>query len=58
MSDNLEHGWVATNNVDEGEKMYTCESCGAPIYYGDYYYDFNGDKFCEDCIKDCRKTAK
>ena len=57
MRDDLEHGWIVNDRESELEKAYTCEWCGDPIYYGDEYYDLGGDKVCEDCIRDCRRTA-
>lgn len=56
-NDNLEHGWIVNDYESEDKEYCTCEWCGEPIYIGDIYYDLNGDKVCEDCIMDCRKTA-
>lgn len=57
MRDDLEHGWIVNDREREPEKAYACEWCGETIYYGDEYYDLSGDKVCEDCIRNCRKTA-
>lgn len=35
-----------------------CLNCGEKIYDGDYYYDIDGEEWCEECIKECRKTAE
>ena len=29
-----------------------CEECGGDIYEGDYYFDFDGDVICENCVRD------
>lgn len=56
--EDLEHGWlVSDRSDDEEEELYTCEWCGEPIYYGDIYYDLCGEKVCEACVDECRKTA-
>lgn len=30
----------------------TCDECGALIYEGDYFYEFDGDTVCESCEPD------
>lgn len=55
--ENLEHGWIVNNQESDLEKMYECSWCGEPIYYGDDYYNINGEHICENCIRDCRTTA-
>ena len=32
-----------------------CDECGGDIYYGNYYYNFDGDIICEDCEPSYRK---
>lgn len=29
-----------------------CDECGGDIYEGDYYFDFDGDAVCENCVSD------
>ena len=35
-----------------------CLNCGEKIYDGDYYYDIDGEEWCEECIKECRRIAE
>lgn len=58
MRDDLEHGWIVNSKEPDDEVFCTCEWCGGKIYYGDEYYEIGCDKFCEDCINDCRKVAE
>lgn len=30
-------------------KVY-CDCCGCGLYRGDYFYEINGEKLCEDCM--------
>lgn len=56
--ENLEHGWIATKDKNcEYEEKYICGWCGESIYECDEYYDFDGEKVCCDCVKDCKKYA-
>lgn len=59
MRDDLEHGWIGTEDreSDEEEAVYTCEWCSEPIYAGEEYYNFNGERVCCECVKDCKRTA-
>ena len=33
------------------ERLPICDYCGQPIW-GDYYFEINGDRVCDDCIID------
>ena len=57
MNDNLENGWLVTDKEREPQVYDTCECCGEPIYEGDEYFDICGDKWCEDCIRSCKREA-
>lgn len=57
MIDNLEHGWIVNDNESEPQVAFRCECCGEPIYYGDDYYDFDGNKWCAECVQDCKREA-
>lgn len=35
-----------------------CEACGYEIYDGDEYYEINGHKYCESCVRYSYKTAE
>lgn len=51
MSEQIENRMVA-----ESELMYRtvciCDSCCSDIYEGDYFYDFDGDIICADCMEE------
>lgn len=39
--------------------VYICDGCGSPIYEGDeYYHLMDGNKYCEECIREARETAE
>ena len=35
-----------------------CSNCDGNIYEGDYVYDIDGEEWCEECIKECRRLAE
>ena len=35
-----------------------CKNCNATIYEDDYYYNLNGEFWCEDCVEECRRQAE
>lgn len=37
--------------------LHICSRCGGDILLGDTYYDIDGEPWCEECIRDCRKEA-
>lgn len=57
MRDNLEHGWIVNEKEEEEQVYHICDWCGTQIYFGCDYYNVGGDKVCEECIRDCRRTA-
>lgn len=59
MKDNLEHGWVGTEDKYYGdeEPSFTCDWCGEDIYYGDEYYDLGNERVCATCIKNAKSFA-
>ena len=57
MKDNLEHGWVGSEDKDCREIAHHCEYCGEPIYYGEEYYDINDEKVCCDCVRELKRRA-
>ena len=57
MKDNLEHGWIGSEDKENNEIAYYCSFCGEPIYYGEDYYDINDEKICCACISDCKRSA-
>ena len=40
--------------LEEPERrgVYTCDCCGGAIADGEEYYNFDGEKVCEDCLDD------
>lgn len=53
----IENGWLRDDYEEEEIVKYYCDECGEPIYEGDYYYTFGGDKVCEQCIEKMQKIA-
>jgi hypothetical protein len=45
-------------NAPKPPVVYRCCQCGGEIYEGDEFYDINGEKWCEECVHDCRSTAE
>lgn len=45
-------------NAPDPEVFARCEICGEPIYDGEDYYEIDGQRYCEDCVYDARKTAE
>ena len=45
-------------NAPERPVFDCCEICGADIYDGDDYYELNGHKYCETCVREGFKTAE
>lgn len=47
---------IENRMVSEPEPKYRtvcrCDSCGSDIYEGDYFYYFDGDIICADCMED------
>ena len=41
-----------TTPPDDPEPVTYCNSCGAPLYEGDYLYTVHGDRLCEECLND------
>ena len=35
-----------------------CANCGHEIYENEECYDFDGEMWCEDCVRDCHTYAK
>lgn len=48
--------WKTTPPDDE-EPVMDCDECEQPIYEEEYYYEFHGEIFCEDCVRNHRHTA-
>ena len=46
--------WDAKREA-ELEKLPKCCECGEAIQ-SEYYYEFDGDLYCEDCLKDHRHS--
>ena len=38
-------------NAPEPPVIHNCIHCGVKIREGDYYYDIDGEPWCENCIK-------
>lgn len=56
--DNIEHGWIGTEDRESDcEKRFVCGWCGEYICEGDEYYDFYGEKVCQECVDGCKKYA-
>lgn len=45
-------------NAAEPPVVTLCYWCDREIHEGDDYYHVGDRDYCEDCIKDCRKTAE
>lgn len=35
-----------------------CDCCGSEIYDGDYYYEIDGNIYCNRCIKESKMIAE
>lgn len=38
--------------------VYFCCQCGNGIYEGEEFYAINDERWCEECVNDCRTTAE
>jgi hypothetical protein len=45
-------------NAPEPPVVCLCCQCGNEIYEGDELYSINDEKWCEECVTDCRTTAE
>lgn len=54
---NIEAPWIGKDKDEKLVEYTTCDWCGESIYVGDHYYDIDDTIICEDCIKNCRRTA-
>lgn len=45
-------------NAPEPPVFAECEACGMEIYIGDEYYEINGQKYCEACVRGGYRTAE
>jgi hypothetical protein len=52
--DNLEHGWVGTEDNYFAEEIGYCECCEKTLYSDDYYSIIDGCYYCEDCAEKIR----
>lgn len=43
--------------MDSTKEVFVCDVCGATIYEGETFYDINGDKWCEECVKNAAHIA-
>ena len=43
---------------EEIEPYFTCDKCGADIYEGQEYYNFEGDTLCEQCFDEIQEIEK
>lgn len=43
--------WKTSPPEEPDPKAY-CDSCGCPLYEGDYIYALDGERICEDCLND------
>ena len=41
-----------TTPPEEPEPVEVCSRCGNGLYEGDYLYPIDGEKLCENCVKD------
>ena len=41
-----------TTPPDDQVPLILCDCCGCALYEGDYFYDINGERICEDCLID------
>lgn len=46
-----------TTPPDDPEPAEHCDICGAPVYEGDYITDIQGEKWCDECLKDIRRIV-
>lgn len=49
--------WIGDDG-DNGKVFAKCEWCGEAIYVGEDYYELQGEIVCEDCVRNCSKTAE
>lgn len=48
--------WEHIKMVPVPQKELICCDCQNPIIEGEDYWDFDGDKVCQDCIRDYVKS--
>ena len=42
---------------EERNTVFTCDVCSADVLEGDTFYDINGEKWCECCVKNASHVA-
>lgn len=52
MPEQIENRMVAEQFEPKYRTVCRCESCSSDIYEGDYFYDFDGDIICADCMEE------
>lgn len=45
-------------NANEPSVVHKCLKCGEWIVEGDDFYDVDGEPWCEDCMRKCRRIAE
>lgn len=45
-------------NAPEPTVAHECICCGRDIYEGEFYYNVDGEPWCEDCMQDCYGIAE
>lgn len=46
------------NDLQEIPVYTRCDRCNAEIYYGNEYYNYEGDDLCEECFDDIQSDEK
>lgn len=51
--------WICDrSDPDEPRAVYTCDGCGCAICEGDYFFDLDGEKLCEECFDEFKRDHK
>lgn len=45
-------------NAPDPPAVYVCSGCDQEIYEGEDYFDILGEQFCENCVRNARRTAE
>lgn len=45
-------------NAEDEKPVFECVECREDIYEGWDYYQIGDEKWCEDCIRGCKKEAQ
>lgn len=55
----LEAPWIGRDKLEKEKPKvrFRCEWCDEYVFYGEDYFDINGEKVCVECISDCKRSG-